>query len=482
MYDIITFIFTVIIIVFAEYFYSSRQMNVRYCFLLALLIAVAYGAVSFVTGNPLISCSLCLAVTGLLIIVSRLKEKALGEPLVFSDLMVVLSFIQYPKFYLDAVSIPLRLLILVILGGAVALLIAGMRLAIETRLSGLLFAAIAFLVFLWVTKGLWRQKRLIDPSLISDTKRFGLILTLVLYSLRWKRQGDPDPVTSFDPPELIDADIVCIIQCESFFDPGVIGDDSGAENLPTYRRLMVEADQSGRLLVNHFGAYTMRSEYGVLFGRSEQELGYRRFDPYITAAGEGTYSLASRLSSRFPRRIFVHPHDLAFYNRKCLMPRAGFTQLVGPEAFADESHQTGYVGDEKLARKILELADRSVRERLFIYAVTMENHGPWPAKAPDTPYGSYIRNLRGADAMLKVLDEAWEASDKSVVFVFYGDHRPSISGVVDPNDGRSTSYLVKSYGLPGHRSAIRMDLSPDQLHNMLLDSLRKTQTGLDATG
>lgn len=63
-----------------------------------------------------------------------------------------------------------------------------------------------------------------------------------------------------------------IVQCESFTDPVTLFGDP-ALALPGLERARAMAWQSGRLLVSGFGAYTMRTEYGVLFGLPEEQLG-----------------------------------------------------------------------------------------------------------------------------------------------------------------------------------------------------------------
>lgn len=78
-------------------------------------------------------------------------------------------------------------------------------------------------------------------------------------------------------------------------DPTDLEDVQAIPEMPEFSRLMNTATRSGKYLVNHFGAYTMRSEYGVLFGRDEEALGFRKYDPYLTAKEELSFSLANRL-------------------------------------------------------------------------------------------------------------------------------------------------------------------------------------------
>src|SRR3546814_10576991 len=85
-----------------------------------------------------------------------------------------------------------------------------------------------------------------------------------------------------------------MVQCESYADPAELFDDP-ALVLPGLAAARASAWRQGRLLVSGFGAYTMRTEYGLIFGRDEADLGFRRFDPYLTAIGETSHALPIRL-------------------------------------------------------------------------------------------------------------------------------------------------------------------------------------------
>jgi hypothetical protein len=110
-----------------------------------------------------------------------------------------------------------------------------------------------------------------------------------------------------------------------------------ALELPGLARARADAWQWGNLNVSGFGAYTMRTEYGLIFGRDEEELGFRRYDPFLTATREVAHALPARLAVRGWRSLFLHPHDLRFYNRHRIMPAAGFAEMVGEEHFAPPS-------------------------------------------------------------------------------------------------------------------------------------------------
>jgi hypothetical protein len=273
---------------------------------------------------------------------------------------------------------------------------------------------------------------------------------------------------ALDAPELLVA-----IQCESFADPVELFGDP-AFSLPNLASACANAWQYGNLEVSGFGAYTMRTEYAVLFGREEEQLGFRRYDPFLTALSEASYALPMRLGTRW-RSLFLHPHDMRFYGRDRIMPAAGFRELVGEDRFAPPTPgERRYVTDAAMSAQILELA-RTAPEPSLLYAVTIENHGPWSpdgASAGRDLASSYLHLVRKSDDMLAGLIAGLAALGKPAMLVFFGDHRPSIPGATDPNGPRHTPYVIMRFDSQGRflrGENRRVDLTPAGLHHAMLD-------------
>ena len=420
------------------------------------------------------SAALTLAVLAILVLASNAKHAVLGEPLVFSDLALIGAIFRHPQFYLSAVPAWQRATVAM---AAVALLavIAWLfvpDLAAHATGLAILVASLGVLALslrLSPFKELGRT-----PRNEADVRRLGLTPTLMLYWRRWRQSRDPLPCPPKDRRAAQDSpELLVLIQCESFADPvELFGDEALA--LPHLGAARARAWQYGNLRVSGFGAYTMRTEYAVLFGREEEELGFRRYDPFLTALGEASYALPARLGASW-RSAFIHPHDMRFYGRDAIMPSAGFSELVGEDRFEPPKPGEGrYVTDAAIADEILDLA-RAARQPSLLYAVTIENHGPW---APDTTMGggdlvtSYMRLARNSDAMLKQLIEGLATVGRPVMLVFFGDHRPSIPGATDPGGDRYTPYVIVRLDADGQfvgGENRRVDLTPAGMHHAILD-------------
>lgn len=443
----------------------------------ALAMTALFGFGLALAGNAPVAALLAIAVLALFVVASNAKFKMLGEPLVFSDLALLVAVVRHPRFYFTAIPRRQRWLAAIALILAILTLIAlfepaplahGVGLAVMIGAGG----AIALLL-----RGRGFAAAASRPALEDDLARFGLIATALLYWRRWRETADPPqqpatprarPAGDIPPPELI-----VIVQCESFADPVALTGDP-ARALPGLDHARAAAWQHGELEVSGFGAYTMRTEYGVLFGRSETDLGFRRYDPFLTAQGEASYALSARLGSAGYRTTFVHPHDLRFYGRNRLMPAVGFDTLIGADGFAPVAEGGGrYVDDRSLGAALSALVDENA-EALFLYAVTMENHGPWDKnREPGAAIGleAYLRHVWSSDAMLTGLADRLAADPRPALLVFFGDHRPSIPGILEPGGARHTPYVMLRFDgagntLPGKG---RVDLTPAELHRAVLD-------------
>lgn len=132
----------------------------------------------------------------------------------------------------------------------------------------------------------------------------------------------------------------------------------------------------------------------MLFGRSEEELGFQKFDPFLTARREKAFSLPYKLGNSGFRSIFLAPYNLDFSNRRSLMAHIGFDTILGAETFPHiATPDMLYVSDKTLADKIISLCSETP-DPLFLYAVTIENHGPWKEKG--TSLASYLGHLKKA--------------------------------------------------------------------------------------
>lgn len=442
--------------------------------LLGLLLVLAlFGLMLALAGNMVIAALVAVGVAVTLGLVSNAKRAVLGEPLLFNDVAMLTAVFRHPQFYLAALK---RWQLAALIVGGVALVLA-LAANFDTRpaphMAGALMVAGSLLLLVMLLRLPISRQLAPAVDVDADLAAHGLLASMLLHWNHWRASVDPPPCT--DPlPAPTTADLVIVVQCESFADPADLFNDP-ALALPGLAAARRAAWRHGGLLVSGFGAYTMRAEYGVLFGREEGALGFRRFNPYLTALGEASHALPARLAGAGWRSLFIHPHDLGFYGRDRIMPAAGFAELIGPEAFAPPS-EGRYVSDAAIADVILAQAKRA-EQPSFIHAVTIENHGPWPvdrAGSGGQMSSAYLQLVARGDAMLTRLIDGIAALRRPAVLVFYGDHRPSIPGAAMPGGDRWTPYVLLRFGADGSLIAgddAACDLTPAQLHKAVIAAI-----------
>ncbi|MEG3178438.1 LTA synthase family protein [Sphingomonas sp. RB3P16] len=443
-----------------------------------LTMTAVFGLALAGSGNAPVSALLAFALLALLVVASNAKFPMLGEPLIFSDLALLLAVVRHPRFYFTAIPLQQRWLAAVAATVAALTLVALFTPAPAPHLFGLLLLLGAGSGVLLLMRGKAFAGLAQRPALEEDLLRYGLIATLLLYWQRWRETAPPVRLSPRQPPPgaahagAEPPQLIIAVQCESFADPVALTGDP-ARALPGLDAARAAAWQYGQLEVSGFGAYTMRTEYGVLFGRTEEALGFRRYDPFLTAHSETTYAVSAQLQHAGYRCSFVHPHDLRFYGRDRLMPAIGFDRLIGADDFAPVPDDGGrYVNDRALGATLSALVDETSGPAFF-YAVTMENHGPWDKnREPGAAIGldAYLRHLQSSDAMLSALCERVALDARPALLIFFGDHRPSIPGIIEPGGARHTPYVMLRFdgagnAIPGKG---RVDLSPAELHHAML--------------
>lgn len=454
-----------------------RVLRRRSLFLLRSLPVLSAGSFFLVlTGSIPLSLLISAVLLAILVTASNLKLRLLNEPLVFTDFSLLSAFVRHPRFYLQGIPVFLRVVALMGAALLVYLLIRASSAAMLPRYAGLA-GIVIFGTLLW---GLVTREGCADgepPALWDDVRNHGLLPVLMSYAARCRSLPALPPRPAL-PRTQGAPDAVIIVQCESFADPAELND--AWSSLPALARCQNEAIQWGKLLPSGLGAYTMRSEYGVLCGDDEDCLSYRLFDPFLTADQSPSHGLPHRLKQFYEKALFLHPYDIRFYGRDRMMPLWGFTDIVSRESFSDDDRVGPYVSDDAVADYLLNhLAEN---ERSLAYCVTIENHGPWKKGRLGKASGeeAWHEHARHSDAMLDKLVAGIRESGRDVLLVFFGDHRPALKAL-PPVEGleRSTPYVILRPNAPAKEEGPGepVSLTPAELHHAILRHVQSRGEG-----
>lgn len=180
----------------------------------------------------------------------------------------------------------------------------------------------------------------------------------------------------------------------------------------------------GRLAIDYTGAYTMRSEFSVLTGLERSALGIYAFDPYQAVRRYKVRSLAFHYRAQGYRTLCIHPNAAAFFNRERVMENLGFDAFISLEKLPELERHGPHVADYALLDYARELIE-SAGEKLFLFVITMEAHGPWlRGRFKDAPVlaplNAYARHAVSLYVGLKAVASA------GITTLSYGDHLPPL--------------------------------------------------------
>ncbi len=453
-----------------------------WCLFSAALLAVVQ--------RPFFTAAVWLAGFLFVVLVSNAKYTALREPFIFQDFEYFADAFRHPRLYLPFLGLGRALLAIAVLIAAIWAGLAAERSLLDER-SGSDFQRIVALqaVFAGILIGLGARRRLpvsLDP--VADLQRLGLLASMWRYGeeeVAKRANASRFRLPTADEPVPAATGHLVVVQSESFFDARRLAAAIRPEVLREFDALRAEAQFSGRLAVAAWGANTVRTEFAFLSGLANDALGIHRFNPYRRLARQGIVSLAEVLRRHGYRTVCVHPYASSFYGRNQVFPHLGFDEFIDRRQFAETDRHSPYIGDLAVAERVCSLLREHPSRPLFVFVITMENHGPLHLEKVDPgeverfyhlppPPGCedltiYLRHLANADRMAGLLRATLAALPGAGCLCWYGDHVPIMPAVyqrLGAPDGRTDYLIWRRQDDPP--AAERLDLAVEDLGVRLL--------------
>jgi hypothetical protein len=445
----------------------------------------------------------------LLVLVHYAKYYNLRESFIFQDFEYFTDAIKHPRLYLPFFGVGRTIAAIVgfiaafgigiMLEPPLALTLA--RPALIIVLAALLISSLALLkIGLYGCPGIS-----CDPD--ADLRKLGQAAFFWAY---WHAENK----TAINPTQTPFKDAlssvgtatlphVVAVQCESFFDPRPLSDNIKSSVLTHFDLTKSEACRHGRLNVPAWGANTVRTECAFLTGLSPRQLGIHRFNPYRLLANQRIPNLASHLKRMGYQTLCVHPYPASFYLRDKVFPLLGFDQFIDIRSFNAGQKCGQFIGDLATAEKVNELLQNNDKTPLFIFVITMENHGPLHLEQPDladeerfyhqTPppecedLSVYLRHLNNADLMIKYLKNylhsqtGVQEQGREGVLCWYGDHvpiMPKVYGQFGEPNGQTEYFIWRTNPFAAKQEAGKQQtIFAHDLASLMLNIIRiPTQT------
>ncbi|WP_035573192.1 LTA synthase family protein [Halomonas halocynthiae] len=471
-----------------------------------------YSAFLLVVQRPWFATAFILCLQLVLLQTNLAKWRSLKEPFLYQDFEYFVDAVRHPRLYLPFFGIWLA--IGASLAGAAAI---AAFLWIEPWLIGTLgMAFFAAGIAAQITVGLllllhglkYLPAATLDP--VHDLTHLGLYGYMWSYArLQHLPIDTRHSPAAFQHPQTQNDDVtlpdVIAVQSESFFDPRRWSQHVHTGVLAHWDKLTSESLDHGTLDVPAWGANTVRTEAAFLTGLTPNDLGVHRFSPYRQLVKQTVPSLLTMAKQLGYHTVVIHPYPASFYFRDRVMPALGADEFIDISHFTAEERDGQYISDAAVARvldRIFAKQDdpKSNEQRkashttkpLFIYVITMENHGPLhledrragdeqrltsahQSQASAAHYHDlliYLRHLSNADQMIDTLRQQLEARPNGGLLCWYGDHvpiMPATYALLGEPDGK-TDYLIWSTQKSG-KITPPSHLSVDQLGIELLNAI-----------
>ena len=262
---------------------------------------------------------------------------------------------------------------------------------------------------------------------------------------------------SAEKPDAEKPDIVVCLQ-ESTLNPHQF--DFDAETIPPFSMFNKQEDTAfiSPLRVHTLGGATWKSEFAFLAGVPSTDFG---------ALASGVfYSVVPHLQTGFIKNlreqgyfcVALSPFTKGNYNAKPAYDHFGFDLMLQPQDLgypASISKNLWHISSEEMmyyTKLILQKQHPSlenVKQPMFVYVLTMKEHGPYNTNMPNhfnlaskrlggkaiSCLNDYIDRIASLNEAIEGLNDYLKARETPYVFGYFGDHQVAFDNQLPPKKG-----------------------------------------------
>ncbi len=319
-------------------------------------------------------------------------------------------------------------------------------------------------------------------------------------------ETDAEPAAAPDSPNII------VIMNESFADLQTVGGFNTSEDYMPFIHDLKKNAIKGELLVSPFGGYTCNTEFEFLTGLSMGLLPNGSV-PYLQYASKPyNFALPNHLSELGYKTMALHPYYARCWNRKKVYELMGFDEFVSLDNLDDLipedewEYMRFYISDRTVYKGIIKsLEEKKDGEKMFIFNVTMQNHGGYTyggAEFPTVTISDMEGHYKETEQYLSLIKESDDAFgelvnylknyDEHTIVVMFGDHQPAVEQQFyeelygKPLYELTPEELQKRYKVPFvlwanykiENSGDGVKTSPNYLANLVLDTAKIDKTDI----
>ena len=282
---------------------------------------------------------------------------------------------------------------------------------------------------------------------------------------------------------------------ESATDPRIF--ELAGGNLPALPMHQPDARtrESGWLRVPTWGGSTWLSEFALLTGLTHEDFGAAGQGVFYSVTPHLRYSLPRLLRRHGYRCIALYPVEKTFYNAEAAYNDLGFDEILTPLDFPEwgnKSLASSVVEDQDLFSFALKILSQSRTQPLFLYMLSMIQHGPYnplhqPAvglersgldRATAGRFSDWLCRMETLSLDTLHFDRALEASGRDLLLTYFGDHQPNFEAEVPLTSRLDEPRFLTRFTIKGPGEAPKIAGSEQVLDLCFLGSLVLEHAGI----
>ncbi|MDR0218291.1 MAG: sulfatase-like hydrolase/transferase [Enterobacteriaceae bacterium] len=250
-------------------------------------------------------------------------------------------------------------------------------------------------------------------------------------------------VTLPEPQSAIKPDIVVLLQ-ESTVNPNIYQLPADTLLPPLFMfQHDAEARAQSPLRVQTFGGGTWLSEFSVLTGLSTDDFVPRKNSVFYFVVDHLPNSLFRAMKANGYYTVVLTPFNKSAYHAGYAYQKLGVDRIIQPQELgypASIDDNLWQIKTEEVLSYVKTILAKETDKPIFIYALTMYEHGPYDESHSDDyklagklkdssavgKFSHYMEKLTTSDPAIKAFSEFVAKRDKPTVFLYFGDHQPSI--------------------------------------------------------
>lgn len=195
--------------------------------------------------------------------------------------------------------------------------------------------------------------------------------------------------------------------------------------------------------VQTFGGGTWLSEFAALTGLRSDDFGAMKNAVFYSVIDHVNDSLFKQMKDNGYYTVVLTPFNKSAYNAGHAYRMMGVDKIIQPQELGypgDISENLWHISTGDVLSYVKKLLGSQTDKPIFVYALTMYEHGPYDASHHDDyqlasvvknegsagKFSHYVEKIKNSDIALKDFFQFVDQRKRPTMFMYFGDHQPAI--------------------------------------------------------